>query len=43
MDLETGMVGEVCRPLMPFVVCEMLQESGYGMTCPEPPDDEGEE
>lgn len=42
MDFETVMVGEVCRPFMPSLVCETLQDSGYGMTCPEPPDDEGE-
>ena len=42
MDFETVMVGEVFRPLMPSVVCEMLIDGGYDMTCPEPPDDEGE-
>lgn len=42
MDFETIMLGEVFRPLMPPVVCETLQESGYGMSCPEPPDEEEE-
>lgn len=42
MDFETIMLGEVFRPLMPPVVCEMLQESAYGLTCPEPSGEEGE-
>ena len=42
MDFETVMLGEVFRPLMPPVVCETLQENGYGMTCPDSPDEEGE-
>lgn len=42
MDFETVMLGEVFRPLMPPVVCETLQENEYGMTCPKPPDEEGE-
>ena len=42
MDFETIMLGELFRPLMPPLVCEMLQESGYGLTCPKSPDDEEE-
>ena len=40
-DFETVMLGEAFRPLMPRVVCEMLQES-YGIICPELPDEEDE-
>ena len=42
MDFETVMLGEVFRPLMPPVVCEALAEEGYGITCPEPEEDEEE-
>lgn len=42
MDFETVMLGEVFRPLMPSIVCEALQDEGYGMSCPEPSGEEDE-
>ncbi len=43
MDFESIMLGELIRPMMPTVVCELLSELGSEIECPESEEDFEEE
>lgn len=43
MDFESIMLGELFRPMMPTVVCELLSEQGSEIECPELEEDLEEE